>query len=632
VEALKKIIIITAIVFAMFNFNISPVQAVTALYTSEEAVALYQQHYAAYEEDELVKVDQYRDQYKHIKGSLADKVIERAIWYMENGYSVYGHGLLSYHTNGVLDCSEFTKLVFGDFGFILTDVSRNYSTVGKPVEGLSSVNVNGKWELKGTENLEIGDILTWWDEETDGTRYISHVAIYMGELNGQPAVIGTASENPTALGIINNFNYWYGEHFLSVRRVLPEGASDPSKKFTKHIEKAPIIPESYLLPPQKEIIIPEVPEQPDSDNGPVVMTKYGWVSIFDTPNTNGEKLGRLEYGEEAPLIRQYNAYWYEIEYGNQIGYITASTKYTHVKNEKPVEEEAFHGPVVLTNTGSVGVFDTPSTSGTRLGNLNLGQKAPLIRKYNAWWHEIAFNGQIGYITANEKYTHLNGEEPQKVHDGPVVKTVSGWVGVFGSPSLSGVKLGNLEFGKAAPLIKKHNDWWYEIEFGNQTGYITTNPTYTDVEGELPAEPEPYDGPVVKTVYGWVGVYGSASLSSLKLGNLNLGEAAPLIKKHNDWWYEIMFGDQTGYITTSPTYTYVEGERPAEEDKGPFVITNSGWVGVFAAASLNGEKLGNLNLGEKAPLIKKHNDYWYEIKFADQVGYITANSKYTSILE
>ncbi|MFB4475408.1 hypothetical protein ACDI16_21265 [Oceanobacillus caeni] len=484
---MKKKIISTATAAATLfslitNNTFADVLDVTASYTTEQAIERYHKLYNDYQTDELRKIEQYRENYKSIKNSLADKIIERAIWYMENGYTVYGHGLISYHTHGIVDCSEFTRLVYGDFNFPITDVAKDYDLVGTPIEGVKPVKKeNGTWGLKGIENLMPGDILTWWDVDGNGKKFISHVAIYMGELNGQPAVIGTADGNPTAIGIVNNFNHWYGSNFYSAQRLLPEGAWSPNKTFANHIEKEPVIPENYTLPPQKKVTIPKVPENPNTD--PVVLTNHGWVTVFDRPSTNGSSIGTLIFGQAAPLIKKHNKYWYEIEFNGQVGYITTNEKYTHTKNftEEPPKHD---GPVVLTNSGWVGVLDKPSLSnGTRIGKLQLGETAPLVREYNDYWYEIKFNGQTGYITTNDKYTHTeNFTNNPPIHDGPVVLTNSGWVGVLDKPSLSnGTRIGKLQLGEAAPLIREYNDYWYEIKYKGQTGYITTNEKYTHVK-------------------------------------------------------------------------------------------------------------------------------------------------------
>ncbi len=226
---------------------------------TEAAIAKYKANSESYIRHEAVKVDQYRESYKHIKGSLADQIVERAIWYMEHGYTVYGSGRNSYRFCGVVDCSGFTKLVYGDFGFHLTGVSKKYDQVGTAIPGVYQKNEYGLYRLRGLENVRPGDIFTWWKARPGGKRYIGHVAIYMGRLNGKPAVIGTSKGAPTAIGIITGFKRWYGEHFHTARRILPEGSWTPGQTMDGHADQGPVIPKRYVLPPQKPIIMPAAP-------------------------------------------------------------------------------------------------------------------------------------------------------------------------------------------------------------------------------------------------------------------------------------------------------------------------------------------------------------------------------------
>jgi 8-oxo-dGTP pyrophosphatase MutT (NUDIX family) len=225
--------------------------------STEEAIARYKANYESYAKHELMIVNQYREAYKNIKGSLADQVIERAIWYMDQGYIVYGSGLNSYHYDGVVDCSGFTKLVYGDFGFELTGIAKKYDQIGTRVAGVYPMQTNKYWYLAGVSNLRPGDILTWWLEDSDG-KYIGHVGIYMGQINGSPAVLCTTKSTPTAIGIITKFKRWYGKHFFSAQRILPEGSWTLGKVIVGHEDKGPVIPKQYVLPPQKPIVMPDL--------------------------------------------------------------------------------------------------------------------------------------------------------------------------------------------------------------------------------------------------------------------------------------------------------------------------------------------------------------------------------------
>ena len=198
---------------------------------------------------DLPQVKAFREIYND---SPAQALVGRAIWYMNYGYMVYGHK--KYWDTGYIDCSNFVSLVYKDFGYNITSAARKYNTVGRPVSGVYSKRQPGstkKYMLVGVDKLKPGDILTFWKEDSTGKRYIGHVAIYMGKLNGKPTIIHTVKGYPTAIGITTSFTYWYGEHFNGARRVL--GTAAYSSK-TAYKATRPVIPAKYQMTPGSVIM------------------------------------------------------------------------------------------------------------------------------------------------------------------------------------------------------------------------------------------------------------------------------------------------------------------------------------------------------------------------------------------
>ncbi len=205
-------------------------------------------HYNAHEKP---VVDAFR---ANFDGSLAQTLVGRAIWYMEYGYMKYGH--TKYPTTGYIDCSNFVSLVYKDFGYSITSAAKNYGSVGVKVAGVYAAKIPGssKYTLVGTEKLKPGDIFTYWNSDEPAKTHIGHVALYMGIINGKPCIINTCSDNPTAIGIINDFSYWYGSSLIEVRRVLPDSAFTAGKKIT---DQGPVLPAIYQIIPDKPIVMPK---------------------------------------------------------------------------------------------------------------------------------------------------------------------------------------------------------------------------------------------------------------------------------------------------------------------------------------------------------------------------------------
>jgi Putative peptidoglycan-binding domain-containing protein len=211
----------------------------TGIYTSTDS---------GYNQDEKPIVDSFRANYD---GSTAQALVGRAIWYMEYGFMKYGH--TKYATTGYIDCSNFASLVYKDFGYSITSAAKNYGSVGVKVDGVYGQKLSGssKYTLVGVDKLKPGDIFTFWN--SDKTQ-IGHVAIYMGVINGNPCIINTCDGNPTAIGIIHSFSYWYGSSLKEVRRVLPDSAYVSGANITA---SGPVIPAKYQITPDQAIILPK---------------------------------------------------------------------------------------------------------------------------------------------------------------------------------------------------------------------------------------------------------------------------------------------------------------------------------------------------------------------------------------
>jgi peptidoglycan hydrolase-like protein with peptidoglycan-binding domain len=221
----------------------SQISATATLPTADSII-----HYNIHEKP---VVDSFR---ANFDGSLAQTLVGRAIWYMEYGYMKYGD--TKYPTTGYIDCSNFVSLVYKDFGYSITSAAKNYGSVGEKVQGVYAEKIPGtsKYTLAGLEKLKPGDIFTFWNSDAPARTHIGHVAIYMGVVNGKPCIINTCSGNPTAIGIINDFSYWYGSSLIEVRRVLPTSAYVAGNKIT---DLGPVFPAIYQIKPDKPIIMPK---------------------------------------------------------------------------------------------------------------------------------------------------------------------------------------------------------------------------------------------------------------------------------------------------------------------------------------------------------------------------------------
>lgn len=248
---MPKKILAASFVIIWLLFAATPNLATTSAASAAEYVKRYQENYPAHLKSDKVMADAFLAAYNQ---SEAQALVARAVWYMENGYMIYGHS--KYPATGFIDCSNFVSLVYKDFGYTIPTASKKYNQIGTKVEGVYSRKQenSNKYELVGIDKLKPGDIFTFWVKDGDGSEtHIGHAALYMGKINGQPAIIQTKSDRPTAIGITTSFKYWYGEHFAEARRVLIDDAQLPAKAWQA---AAPVIPAIYQLQPQKAVAMP----------------------------------------------------------------------------------------------------------------------------------------------------------------------------------------------------------------------------------------------------------------------------------------------------------------------------------------------------------------------------------------
>lgn len=151
---LKRFFILSLVTLLLLVPSFKQTPVVSAADTADTYIESYQDNYPAYLNNDKVLADTFLADYND---SEAQALVARAIWYMENGYMIYGHS--KYWDTGFVDCSNFVSLVYKDLGYSITSASKNYTSVGKKIAGVYSRKITGstKYELVGTDNLQPGD-------------------------------------------------------------------------------------------------------------------------------------------------------------------------------------------------------------------------------------------------------------------------------------------------------------------------------------------------------------------------------------------------------------------------------------------------------------------------------------------
>ena len=144
----------------------------------------------------------------------------------------------------------------------------------------------------------------------------------------------------------------------------------------------------------------------------------------------------------------------------------------------------------------------------------------------------------------------------------VIETNHGWVSYHSEAKLSSPVLGRLELGQKAPLVKKANAYWYEIDVNGRNAFITTNTNYTHVANVTTSTSAATPAPSTSsnTTSGDLVVVSNCYLKSApnlnpaaRLGLLSKGTTMTLLGKYNSYWYHVSVDGKTGYITTASKY-------------------------------------------------------------------------------
>lgn len=253
-----------------------------------------------------------------------------------------------------LDCSGFTYYVFKLAGLNIRTTDDDYQVkLGVPVS---------------KANLRAGD-LVFFNSNKSNPNDVTHVGIYMG--NGY-VIHNTSSAGGVIVTNMNTSNYMKND-YKTARRVIG----------------VPLI---------------NVPK-----NGKAyVVTDHGWVTVRSKPSASSAALGKALFPQPYELIKKYNSYWYQIRFNGKIGYITTSPTYVHAyypsSTSTPTSTKK-SGGYLMTDHGWVNVRILPDLDSKIIGKLYYGKKYDYIKKYNAYYYQINYNGQIGYVTTSPKYIH-----------------------------------------------------------------------------------------------------------------------------------------------------------------------------------------------------------------------------------
>ena len=151
----------------------------------------------------------------------------------------------------------------------------------------------------------------------------------------------------------------------------------------------------FSIPPMVQVPQPAL-LAPQFGQGTIVNCNNS-VNVRSGPGTNYAVIGSAPKGAAYTITGQSGS-WYIIEFGGNVGYISAD--YFSVSSMSPAPQstpEPGQGMIVNCNH-SVNVRSGPGTNYSIIGSAPKGATYTVTEKSGAWY-EIEFNGLIAYISA-----------------------------------------------------------------------------------------------------------------------------------------------------------------------------------------------------------------------------------------
>lgn len=128
----------------------------------------------------------------------------------------------------------------------------------------------------------------------------------------------------------------------------------------------------------------------------------------------------------------------------------------------------------------------PSTDSYKFRMLPKGEYIHVIEQVNNYWLKIQTqDGQIGYISANSKYTDYD-EQPTSG-----TGTITRGVNFRSSPKVANNKIGSISRGTVVQVLEQTNSWWVKVSYNGRVGYVSSD--YISIGGSPAPAPTPSQG-------------------------------------------------------------------------------------------------------------------------------------------
>lgn len=349
------------------------------------------------------------------------------------------------------------------------------------------------------------------------------------------------------------------------------------------------------------------------------------LNVRQSASTSSSVIGTVRKGQTVNVTKKVSDSWYEIEYGNGVGYVHGSY-ITLNGSSSGGNEGGGSGTVIQTGTvtaNSLNVRKTPSTSGARLGGLTKGATVNIVGT-SGDWYQINYGSGTAYV--HKDYVQVGGSSSggnEGGNGGTATQTATvtaSALNVRRSASTSSGVIGTVRKGQTVEVVQKVNDTWYQINYNGSTGYV--HGSYISLNGGSGSGGSgggsvTTSGTAVVTA-NVLNVRSGASTSTSVIGTLQKNNTIELVQKVSDSWYQIKFGSGTGYVHAS-YIRITDGSSGGSSGSGTMTVTASSLY-VRSGPSTSSSAIGGLRKGQTVTVLGSEGA-WYKIDFNGRTAYI-----------
>ncbi len=347
------------------------------------------------------------------------------------------------------------------------------------------------------------------------------------------------------------------------------------------------------------------------------------LNVRSGPSSSYELLGVLKIGDPVKITGKTSNNWYQISYEGKEAYINSI--YVRLDTDFTVTEKDTQGIVSL--NGLV-IRSGPANVYEQVGTLKKNDKLVITGVCENGWYRILYNGGAAYVS-NQYVTEET--DSYSVTETQATATVTGTatLNVRSGPATTYDVLGTLSKDDEVSVTGLASTGWYEIEFGEKTGYVNgerlTLSTTFDVEDKDATA-------TVKTTSQTVYYYAGPSILYENLGSLASGASIKITGVCENGWYRFDNHGKAAYIDRD-VLSISEADYTVTDLSETGTIVNTTTLNVRSAPYTTVDILGTLEVGDTVVITGKTSNNWYRINFDGQSGYISTvrvklNTSYT----